>query len=230
MSATASATATDDDGKLESEGEPEPDPAPDAGDPPLPKPKATSNKELQRQLLIMKKEFNRSKKAMEQKLANKEAEIQELAARNIEMARREKRQATPIRSPFPPKRQKTDVVDFEGFNKALRADIQEDQKDAPDAMAPIEKDITNVKNVDPDIMAQKWLQELITQNILQNISKGQSVQHGQCGFAAPTEDSEAGGTAPLDRRSSTKEHAGADSHRHRRERATVANKQIPEFH
>ena len=59
---------------------------------------------------------------------------------------------------------------------ALRADTQEDQKDVPDAKGPKEKDITNIKNVDPDIMAQKWLQELITQSILQNIDRGQSVQ------------------------------------------------------
>ena len=101
--------------------EPEPDPVPDADDPPTKRPKSApiAAKELRRQLAAMKK-----------RLAGKEAEVQglaqELAARNLEMERREKRQATPIRSPFPPKRQKTDIVDFEGLNMALRADAQED--------------------------------------------------------------------------------------------------------
>jgi len=124
----------------------------------------------------MKKEHAKARKAMEQRFASKEAEVRELAARNRELEKREKRQATPIRNPFPPKRLRADVVDFEGFNMALRSEPQEDQKDPPDAAAAKERDISNIKNVDPDVMAQKWLQELITRSTLQNIGRGQSVQ------------------------------------------------------
>ena len=106
--------SAEDDGERESEDDlPDPDAPPEADDPPMPKPEsaAAAAEELRIQLAAMKK-----------RLASREAEAQglaqELAARNLEMERREKRQATPIRSPFPPKRQKTDIVDFEGFNMA----------------------------------------------------------------------------------------------------------------
>jgi len=74
--------SAEDDGKRESEDDlPDPDAPPEADDPPMPKPKsaAAAAKDLQRQLTAMKKEYTRSQKAMEQRLAGKEAEVQGLA-------------------------------------------------------------------------------------------------------------------------------------------------------
>ena len=97
----------EDDGKLQTDDEPEPEPDPQPDDdppPPVPKLKPAAAKELQRQLALMKKEHAKARKAMKQKFASKEAEVRDLAARNRELETREKRQATPIRNPFPPKR------------------------------------------------------------------------------------------------------------------------------
>jgi len=85
--------SAEDDGKRESDDDPvpDPDPPPDADDPPMTKPKSApaAAKDLQRKLTAMKKNYTRSKKAMEQRLTGKEAEVQglaqELAARNLEM-------------------------------------------------------------------------------------------------------------------------------------------------
>ena len=89
--------SAEDDGERELEGEPDPDPPPGDDDPPMtkPKPAAAAARDLRRQLAAMKKEYDRSKKALEQRLAGKETEVQgrlaqELAARNLEMERREK--------------------------------------------------------------------------------------------------------------------------------------------
>ena len=94
------------------------------------------------------------------------------------------------------------------------------------------KKITNIKNVDPDIMAQTWLQELILQSILQNIDRGQSIQQalGNVGLQLLPEIQK----LEIQHHSivalRSKEHVGADSRGHRRKRATVANRQVPELH